>query len=275
MKDPLGYEGRRVVVTGAASGMGAEAAKILLDLGAQVVALDVKPTELEGVEAHIVDLRDPASIAAVTEAVGGPVGGLIGSAGLPGPPFSDLDTVLVNFVGGRALIEGMLSNMTDDAGVVMVASNAGLGWQQNLEAIMPLVTSEGFEGGKAWLEANPGAYAGNGYAFSKQVTNAYVAWKGATLISTGVRINCVNPGPTQTAMMPFFEEATGAKLIDAFIGPVGRRSLPVEQAWAMVMMASPRLSYVNGEALHVDGGFLGAMSTGQIDIEAAMAEAFG
>ncbi len=46
MNDPLGYEGRKVVVTGAASGMGQSAAKFLVDLGARVVTLDFKPVSV-------------------------------------------------------------------------------------------------------------------------------------------------------------------------------------------------------------------------------------
>ena len=95
-----------------------------------------------------------------------------------------------------------------------------------------------------------------------------MAWRGASLIQEGKRLNCINPGPTTTAMMPFFEEASGKDLIDAFVGPIARRSTAAEQAWPMVMLNSPRMSYVNGEALHTDGGFLGAMVTGQIDLSA-------
>lgn len=61
MDDVLGYEGRNVVVTGAASGMGQAAAQILLDLGARVTALDIEQTSLRVDLAIEVDLRDPAA----------------------------------------------------------------------------------------------------------------------------------------------------------------------------------------------------------------------
>jgi NAD(P)-dependent dehydrogenase (short-subunit alcohol dehydrogenase family) len=267
MEDPLQYEGRRVVVTGSASGMGAAAAGILTDLGAEVVGLDVNPTE--GVKTSLrTDLRDKARIdATVAEIVGGgPVDAVFSIAGLPGAPFSDLDTVLVNFVGARHLIESLVPHMPAGSGIVCVASNAGLGWQQELAELLPLVTSDGFDAARAWCEANPEKISG-GYMPSKKLTNAWVAWRAATLLpETGIRLNCTNPGPTQTAMMPTFEEQSGKDLIDAFIGPSGRRSSPEEQAWPMVFLNSPRSSYVAGEAIHVDAGFLGAMVTGQIDL---------
>ena len=66
-------------------------------------------------------------------------------------------------------------------------------------------------------------------------------------------------------MMPQFEAQVGADLINAFIGPSRRRSTAEEQAWPLVFLNSPRSSYIAGEALHTDAGFLGAMVTGQIE----------
>jgi NAD(P)-dependent dehydrogenase (short-subunit alcohol dehydrogenase family) len=88
MEDVLGYAGRHVVVTGAASGMGAATATILINLGARVTALDVRPTDLPVDRVVEVDLRDRASIERAAESIEGPVDGYFGCAGLPGPPFS-------------------------------------------------------------------------------------------------------------------------------------------------------------------------------------------
>ena len=267
MKDPLQYEGKRVVVTGCASGMGAAAASILVELGAEVIGLDVKPTEVPVKSFVHVDLRDKASIDAAVTAIGTPVDSIFSIAGLPGAPFSEVDTVVGNFVGARHLIESLVPSLSPGASIICVASNAGLGWQQDLEALMPIVTTDGFDAGKSWCETNPTAIA-TGYYPSKKIVNAWVAWRGAQLIEQGIRLNCANPGPTETAMMPAFEEQNGKALIDAFVGPSGRRSLAVEQAWPMIFMNSPRSSYVAAEAIHVDGGFLAAMTTGQMDINA-------
>lgn len=92
-EDVLQYAGKRAVVTGSASGMGAATAQILVDLGAEVIGLDVKPTAV-AVQKHLdVDLRDKASIDAVVTEIGRPVHAVFSVAGLPGEPFSDLDTV--------------------------------------------------------------------------------------------------------------------------------------------------------------------------------------
>jgi NAD(P)-dependent dehydrogenase (short-subunit alcohol dehydrogenase family) len=263
VKDVLGYEGKRAVVTGAASGMGAATAALLVDLGASVTAVDVKPTELAGAESVIVDLRDRGAIDDAVAAISGPVDAIFSVAGLPGAPFSDVDTVTVNFIGARQLIEGLLPKLSPGAAAVCVASNAGLGWQQELDKLLPFVTLSDFDDMVAWCQDSPKAIF-PGYLFSKKALNAWVAWRGTALIKDGIRLNCTNPGPTDTAMMPTFEEQAGKEIIDAFVGPSGRRSTAEEQAWPLLFINSPRSSYVAAECLHVDGGFLGAMTTNQL-----------
>ena len=264
MDDVLGYKGKHCIVTGAASGMGAAAASALIELGANVTAIDVKPTSL-AVEAMLeVDLGNRAAIDAAVAAIGDPVDAVFSVAGLPGPPFSDVDTMKVNFIGPRHLIDSLVPKMPRGAAAVCVASNAGLGWELALEKWMPLVTTPDFESAVTWCEEHPDEI-GSGYAPSKQVVNLWVAWRSVTLLKEhGIRLNCSNPGPCDTAMMPSFEAQAGKELIDAFVGPSGRRSIAEEQAWPLLFLNSPRSSYISGEALHVDAGFLGAMVTNQL-----------
>lgn len=266
MDDVLGFEGKRVVVTGAASGMGAATTEALLEVGAEVIALDLKPTEAAVAASLQVDLRDRASIDEAVAKVGGPVHSLFSVAGLPGAPFSDLDTVTVNFIGARHLIESLLPEMGRGSSIVCVASNAGLGWQQDIEALLPLVSTPDFDSAVAYCEEHPELIA-TGYLPSKKLLNLWVAWRGTQLVADGIRLNCSNPGPTDTAMMPAFEAQAGKELIDAFVGPAARRSTAEEQAWPLLFLNSPRSSYIAGEALHVDAGFLAAMTTGQLEVK--------
>jgi len=267
VEDVLGYEGKNVVVSGAASGMGEAAAQILLDLGAEVTAIDVKPVAVAAKNALEVDLRDPKAIEKAADSIAAPVDAVFSCAGLPGPPFSFVDVMLVNFVGARHLIERLIPKMPAGSGIVCIASAGGIGWQQNLGTILALLQTESFEAGKAWCEANPEPFAaGEGagaYLLSKQVLNAWVGWRGVDLIKKGIRLNCINPGPTDTPMMPSFVAAYGAQLIDVAQGPIGRHSTTEEQAWPLVLLNSPRMSYVSGEALFSDGGFFGALQTGR------------
>ncbi|HZP31533.1 MAG TPA: SDR family oxidoreductase [Acidimicrobiia bacterium] len=270
MDDVLGYERRRVVVSGAATGMGAATVGILLDLGAEVTTLDVKPVTAPVKAALEIDLRDRASIDAAVAAIDGPVDALFSCAGLPGPPFSDVDVMLVNFVGARHLIESLVPQMPEGSAIATIASCAGMGWQLQLATWMELMTSDGFEAGKAWCETHLDAITGVGgaYTASKQVMNAWVCWRAAGLITQGIRLNVLNPGPTETPMMPDFERNApgGADLINAFTKPINRRSTPEEQAWPLVMLNSPRLSYVAGHAMHADGGWFGGVQTGAVTV---------
>jgi NAD(P)-dependent dehydrogenase (short-subunit alcohol dehydrogenase family) len=271
MDDVLGYAGKRAVVTGAASGMGAATVKLLAELGSDVVGLDRATIGGPVAQAIHVDLLDPASIAAAADQIDGEVGSFFNCAGLPGPPFTDLETMLVNFVGGRDLIERTVPKMPIGSSVVYVASAGGIGWQGNLANLMGLFGTDSFEAGKAWLESNPELWTGNAYAMSKQAINAWTAWRSVALMTdAGIRLNCVNPGPTSTAMMPFFHDAVGRELVEAALGPVGRYSTPEEQAWAMALIGSSRASYVVGESFFTDGGFFAALQTGQIDFSALM-----
>ena len=263
MDDVLGYEGKDVVVTGAASGMGEQVARILHELGANVTALDLKPVSTPVKTSLTLDLLDQASIDGVVGQLDGPIDSVFSCAGLPGPPFTDLQTATVNFIGARHLIEGLLPKMPEGSSISCIASGAGVGWQQELETYAPLHATTSFADAVKWCEENADiAFPMGGYRMSKVVVNQYVALACTTYGEQGVRINCLNPGPTATPMMPAFEDAAGKGTIENALGAIHRYSQPEEQAWPMVCLNSPRFSYVTGEALWVDGGFLGMLSTG-------------
>ena len=263
MDDVLGYEGKHVVVTGAASGMGEQVARICHELGANVTALDVKPVSTPVKTSITLDLLDEASIDSAVEQIDGPIDAVFSCAGLPGPPFTDLQTAIVNFIGARKLLESLLPKIPEGGAIAAIASGAGVGWQQELANYAPLLATTTFAEGVAWCEAKPdAAFPMGGYRMSKVVMNQYVASSAVKFGEQGVRINCLNPGPTATAMMPAFEDAAGKGTIENALGVIHRYSQPEEQAWPMVCLNSPRFSYVTGEALWVDGGFLGMLSTG-------------
>ena len=87
------YTGKRVIVTGAASGMGEATARIIGELGGEVHALDVNPPRVDVAHHLHTDLRDPQSIDAAVDEIGGPVHALFNCAGLPGGKFPGLDVM--------------------------------------------------------------------------------------------------------------------------------------------------------------------------------------
>ena len=264
MDDVLGYAGKRVVVTGAASGMGLATAALLVELGAEVHTVDLRRPEVTSLASFSeTDLRDPRRIDATVSRIGGVVDALFNCAGLPND-FPALDVVLVNFCGLRHLTEGVIPLMVDGGAIASVASVAGMGWLANLATVLELVRTPDFESARAWCEADPRRIA-NAYGVSKEAINAYTADRCVDLAARGLRINCLNPGPTDTPMMSHFETANGVEFMRGFPKPIGRMSTPEEQAWPLVFLNSGRASYVTGTALFADGGFTGALYTGRID----------
>jgi NAD(P)-dependent dehydrogenase (short-subunit alcohol dehydrogenase family) len=271
VKDVLRYEGKRVIVTGAASGMGAATAEILVELGAEVHAIDIKPPSVAGLASYSpCDLRDPAEIASTAAKIGHVVNALFNCAGLPNT-FSDLDVMLVNFCGLRALTEAVIPLMVEGAAIASIASTAGIGWVQNMELLSDLLATPDFEAARAWCEAHPEPLQ-NAYGLSKEAINAYTAVRSFDLAGRGIRINCVNPGPTDTPMMPEFEKAVGKQYMDRFPVPLGRHAVADEQAWPMIFLNSPRASFVTGLQFDADGGFKSGLFTGRIDPTVLMPE---
>ena len=95
--DVLGYEGKRVIVTGAASGMGGATARVLVDLGAEVHTIDIKKPDVAGLASFSeCDLRDPEQIDSAVDRIGRVVNMLFNCAGLPNtsPDMSPMPTAV-------------------------------------------------------------------------------------------------------------------------------------------------------------------------------------
>ncbi|WHO38949.1 coniferyl-alcohol dehydrogenase [Sphingobium sp. AP49] len=269
MSDILGYKGKRVIVSGCFSGMGEATAKLLLELGAEVHGLDFKDSSLPLASFTNVDLRDPASIEAAVAGIGGKVDALFNCAGLP-QSFPPLDVMKVNFIGLRHLTEQVLPLMGPGGAIASIASTGGLGWSRRIPTNMEFVTTKGYDAAVAWCEAHLDDVVKEGYSFSKENVIVWTQFMGAHLIKKGIRINCTLPSPTQTPMMATFEAASGKDVVAAAAEPMGRYSTPAEQASGIVLLNSDLASIVNGVVFPVDGGFMGGVATGQVDLSVMM-----
>ncbi len=261
MRDILGYQGKAVVVSGAATGMGAAVARTLVELGAEVHALDVHPVEAKVAQTIQVDLRERASIDAAVAKLPAHVDRLFNCAGLPGPPFSALDTTMVNFVGLRHLTESVLPRIAAGGAVASITSVAGMGWKKNIEAVKRLCETADFDSGKAWLEAN--ADKNNGYLFSKQCIVFYTKTRAVSLVPREIRMNCLSPSPTDTPMLTSFHAQVSKDFLEKhFLSPIGRNATPEEMAEPLILLNSDASRFVSGVNLMVDFGYVAAVEVG-------------
>ncbi|MCH2171721.1 SDR family oxidoreductase [Myxococcota bacterium] len=251
--------------------MGEAAARVVQSLGGEIVAADIKkPSSFEYERYLEVDLSDPAAIEQmVAETAGaGPIDRLFYCAGLPGGRFTNVEVMMVNFVGLRHTIETAIPHMPGNGAVVSISSSAGMAYMMNLDKITPLLETVGFDQARAWVEDNAKHDWMDGYAFSKMCVIAYTMRRAPGLTTdTGIRLNCTSPGPTDTPMMPAFVEQAGAAFMDAYPKPVGRNSTSEEQGWPLAFLNSDAASYVSGENLYTDGAGAAGLSTGTLKVE--------
>lgn len=258
------YRDKIVVVTGAASGMGAATAAKLAEAGASIIGGDIAVIKGEGVDGRKLDLTDRQSIDSF---VGGieaeSVDAIFHCAGLP-QTFAADKVITVNFVGARHFLQGMLPKMAEGSAIVTVASLV-IGWPQHVANLLPVINTDSFEAGVAWAEANGdgsdvAAVQGDSYMFSKEALTCWCTMMAPRWIQRGVRLNVLGPGPTATPMMGEFEKAVGEQMA-ALPQPIGRQSTAEEQANLMLMINHPAASFLVGATVYADGGMSAALMT--------------
>ena len=264
MTDVLGYNGKTVVITGAASGMGAAAAHMLVDLGAEVHALDIGDVTAPVQQSIKTDMKDKASIDAAIAKLPSQVDVLFNCAGVPHPPAPALDTVLINFVGLRHLTDGLIPRIPSGGVIASIASTAGMAYKNNLETVRACLALETFDATAAWLEAEPELKA-DPYGFSKQCIIVYTQTIAGDLAKRGVRINCISPSPTQSDFMSKLTKVIPEEAISPFFPANGRFAESEEMGRALVMMGSDLACFVSGVNLPVDFGYCAEVAMEQRD----------
>src|SRR5579884_1401989 len=133
--DAYRYNGKRALVVGGATGMGAAVAELALDAGAEVVVMDIADSSLDGAKFIRVNLADRDSIDAAVDECGGPVHALFSCAGVAdGTPGIEK----INFIGHRHLIDRLLAAnaLPRGSAIGFISSAAGLGWQADLDQLV-------------------------------------------------------------------------------------------------------------------------------------------
>ncbi|MGW6376111.1 SDR family NAD(P)-dependent oxidoreductase [Rhodococcus sp. NPDC055112] len=239
------FEGRRVVVTGAGSGIGFEMTRLFLEEGAQVVAADLNPASApEGAHKVAVDVSSSTDVERMTSEAMGFLGGvdiLCNNAGI-GSTTNVVDSTVdewdkvfaVNargtFLCMKYLLPGMLER---GSGVIVNTASAA--------AMIGLPD-------RAAYSASKGAVI----SLTKQVA---VQWADA-----GIRCNCVCPGTVDSPWVGrLLDEAEDPEARRAQLTarqPMGRLAQPIEVARAALYLASDDAAFVTGTELVIDGGIL-------------------
>jgi 2-hydroxycyclohexanecarboxyl-CoA dehydrogenase len=240
-----GLDGRRVLVTGAAGGIGAAICRRLAAEGARVVATDLDGARVAAVadeiggEARALDIADAAASAALAEELGA-MDGLVNNAGWDHVmPFLETTadfwekTLRINLFGHIAMCHAFGSRMAAaGAGrIVNVASDAGK------------VGSSG--------ETTYAAAKGGVIAFTKSLARE--------LARHGVTVNCVCPGPTDTPLLEHaFAGERGEKILAGMKRtiPLRRFATPDDIAGMVAFLCSDDAAYMTGQAISVDGGLV-------------------
>ncbi|KGM33301.1 coniferyl-alcohol dehydrogenase [Inquilinus limosus] len=242
--------GKTIIVTGAASGIGAATARLVTAWGGRVIAVD-RHAPADPMDAFFrADLSDRASIDALVAALPEGTHGLANIAGVP-PTRPAAEVLRVNLVGLKHLTVGLAPKLADGAAIVNLASLAGLDWAESLPAIR---ASEdlGFEEVEAFCDRH-GIAGARSYLFAKEALVAWTHRNRWTWRDRGIRMNAISPGPVDTPILPDFLASLGDRA-RAEMAVMDRPGRPEDIAPAVGFLLSDASSWIRGANVPVDGG---------------------
>lgn len=259
---------KTVVLTGGASGIGGAVLERLVAAGHEVHVLDVRSPQTEPASFQACDLSNPGDVSLAIETLQQrrpkAIDALVNVAGVA-TMANETHTVAINFLALRMLTEALLVDMQAGGSVVNVASTAGWKWRDFIADITPLLNTPNYASGQRWLVENPDVWRDAPYHFSKRCAAAYTYRAAQLALPRGVRVNCVNPGVTETRLSPEFRGLVGEALYDWGVDQIGRPGTPEDIAEVIDYLATGDCRWLNGQEIVVDGGYIAGLIGGWID----------
>ncbi len=256
MKDFFNYSGKTCVVTGSSNGMGLATARMLVELGADVYGVSRSETRVDGVKASVLcDLSKKDQIDAAFARLPEHIDCFFGVAGLSGSKTDYLTTFNCDFTANKYITQTYLTKrMTGGGSITYVSSTAGLNWEQHRREQDKVVHAPSWEETEKALGKLPETAPANfAYIFAKRCMSQFAAEQAVTLGASGIRVNNVMPGSTETGMKDEFEKMAGGK--EALLNETGvahRLASPEEMAGPIVFLGSDMCSFVSGVDFCVD-----------------------
>ena len=245
-------EGKTVIVTGCASGIGLETARLCKAWGATVLGVDRTMTHEHVDELYKADLSDPQMIRQLVQALPSGVHGIANIAGLP--PTAPAELVLkVNLVGLKALTLGLIPKLADGASIVNLASLAGFDWANHVSSIQESEQLDFDDVAEFVRSHDAGDAGGRSYFFSKEALIAWTLKNRWTWRERGIRMNAVSPGPVDTPILGDFIQTLGARA-EEDMRVMDRPGVPADIAPVVAFLLSDASGWIRGTNIPVDGG---------------------
>ncbi len=265
LKKIFGYEGKNVVITGSASGMSKSATELLLELGANVYAIDINEITLPVTKAFKADLSNKEEIDRVIEELPDKIDALFLCHGIAYFKGKELLVQKVNFYSQKYMTEKLLNRISEHGSVTYISSVGGFGWQQVYDKAVELINLPTWEDAMDWYN-NHKELIQSAYVFAKQCLESYVTYKcmAPEFINKKIRINAINPGDTITGLTEDFNRSTspsgnleeGEQMIsNIFLKSWnGYPAEPKDMGYPLVVVGSDICSYMSGQLIYIDFG---------------------